>query len=180
MDVSHPPATPQVAERERTLALLRERIVAFAASRMQGGAAEDLAQEVMLVLHEKYAHVERMEELFPLCLRILRFKMAALRRKAYRHGEQSQVPVEDVPLPDGMPDPETRAERREFAERLEAAVRKLPSRCKELLRLKLEGRTFPEIQKHFGLAAINTIYTWDFRCRRQLLQLMGGSWEKQS
>lgn len=180
MDVSHPPAAPQVAGRERTLALLRERIVAFAASRIQGGAAEDLAQEVMLVLQEKYAHVERMEELFPLCLRILRFKMAAMRRKAYRHGECNQLSIEDVMLPGGTPDPETRAERREFAERLEAAVRKLPARCKELLRLKLEGLTFAEIQKHFGLAAINTIYTWDFRCRRQLLRLMGGSWEKHS
>ncbi len=121
-----------------------------------------------------------MEELFPLCLRILRFKMAASRRKAYRHGEHNLVPADEAPLADGNPDPETRAERRELAERLEAAVRKLPSRCKELLRLKLEGRTFPEIQKTFGAKSINTIYTWDFRCRKRLLELMGGYWEKQS
>lgn len=25
--------------------------------------------------------------------------------------------------------------------------------------------------------SINTIYTWDLRCRKQLLDLMGGSWE---
>ncbi len=184
MDVSNPPAarfaSVQGAERERTLALLRERIVAFAASRISGEAAEDLAQDVMLLIHEKYPHVERMEDLFPLCLRILRFKMAALRRKAYRHGEHKQVPADEAPLADGNPDPETRAERRELAERLEAAVRKLPSRCKELLRLKLEGKTFPEIQKTFAAKSINTIYTWDFRCRKHLLELMGGSWEKRS
>ncbi len=134
----------------------------------------------MLLLHEKYSHVERMEELFPLCLRILRFKLAAFRRKAYRHGEYNQVPAEEAALADGNPDPETRAERREFAQRLEAAVRRLPSRCKELLRLKLEGKTFAEIQKTFGAKSINTIYTWDFRCRRHLLELMGEHWEKQS
>ena len=132
MDVSNPPAPQLVsiqgAERERTLALLRERIAAFAASRISREEAEDLAQDVMLLIHQKYPHVERMEELFPLCLRILRFKMAALRRKAYRHGEHNQVPADEAPLADGNPDPETRAERRELAARLEAAVRKLPDR----------------------------------------------------
>jgi RNA polymerase sigma-70 factor (ECF subfamily) len=28
-----------------------------------------------------------------------------------------------------------------------------------------------------GEHSVNTIYTWDLRCRKQLLQLMGGSWE---
>ena len=37
------------------------------------------------------------------------------------------------------------------------------------MRLKLQGKTFPEIQKIMGAAAINTIYTWDHRCRKNLL-----------
>jgi RNA polymerase sigma-70 factor (ECF subfamily) len=44
------------------------------------------------------------------------------------------------------------------------------------LSLKLQGKTFPEIQKIMGVEAINTVYTWDHRCRRRLLELMGGSW----
>ena len=44
-------------------ATLRERIFAFAASRYMGGSAEDLAQDVLLVLHEKYQGVESLEEL---------------------------------------------------------------------------------------------------------------------
>jgi RNA polymerase sigma-70 factor (ECF subfamily) len=28
-----------------------------------------------------------------------------------------------------------------------------------------------------GAGSINTVYTWDFRCRQHLLELMGGSWE---
>jgi RNA polymerase sigma-70 factor (ECF subfamily) len=44
------------------------------------------------------------------------------------------------------------------------------------MRLKLQGKAFPEIQKIMGVAAINTIYTWDHRCRKSLLEAMGGSW----
>ena len=47
-------------ERDEILARLRERIVAFAASHLAREAAEDLAQEVLMLLHEKYAHLERM------------------------------------------------------------------------------------------------------------------------
>ena len=42
-----------VSSREAILLKLRERIVAFAASRIQRDAAEDLAQEVLILLHEK-------------------------------------------------------------------------------------------------------------------------------
>ena len=43
-------------ERAQLLERLRERILAFAASRNARDQAEDLVQEVMIVLHEKYAH----------------------------------------------------------------------------------------------------------------------------
>lgn len=180
MDAAKPaPAFAAPAgERDRILARLRERIVAFAASRISRDAAEDLAQEVMLVVHEKYAHVQSLDELLPLCLRILRFKMAAQFRKAHRHGEHNQVAADEIPLAGAGPDPEELAERKEMRERVVAAVRKLDTRSKELLRLKLEGRSFPEIQALLGAKSINTIYTWDFRCRKRLLELLGGIWGK--
>ncbi|HVX65319.1 MAG TPA: sigma-70 family RNA polymerase sigma factor [Bryobacteraceae bacterium] len=176
MELSGPISAPSGTERDALLATLRERIVAFAASRVARDAAEDLAQEVLLVLHERYPEVERLEELLPLCFRILRFKLMAFYRKAGRRGEQ--VPLEDVPLADGAVSPELCAERQEISERLAAAIRQIGPRCKELLRLKLAGRTFPEIQAVFGAKSINTIYTWDFRCRKHLLELMGGSWTR--
>ena len=46
-----------------------------------------------------------------------------------------------------------------------------------MLRLKLQGKTFPEIQAILKVESINTIYTWDSRCRKQLIELMGGKWE---
>ena len=162
-------------ERDQILLKLRERIVAFAASHVQGDIAEDLAQEVLILLHEKYHHVDRLEELVPLSLRIARFM--SLRRKSQRRGEYTQVSVTDIQLPDLEADPATLVERKLMLERLTQAVAQLGDRCRELLRLKLQGKSFGEIQKRMGAQSINTVYTWDHRCRQQLLDLMGGGWE---
>jgi RNA polymerase sigma-70 factor (ECF subfamily) len=54
------PATERPGtQRDSVLAALRERIVAYAASRISRDAAEDLAQEVLLVIHEKYRKVNQ-------------------------------------------------------------------------------------------------------------------------
>jgi len=164
-------------DREHILTRLRERIVAFAASHLSRDAAEDLAQEVLLVLHEKYPQLERVEDLLPLSFQIVRFKILSTRRKAVRRGEYTQVSVTDLPLPDPGANPAELVERREIRERLVKAMGGLGDRCRELMRLKLEGKTFPEIQKIMGAGAINTIYTWDHRCRKNLLEAMGGDWE---
>jgi RNA polymerase sigma-70 factor (ECF subfamily) len=166
--------------REVLLGRLRERIVAYAASHIGRDVAEDLAQETLMLLEAKYAVVERMEDLLPLSLQIVRFKMTAARRKAARRGEYTQVPAEEAQLTDPQEDPAAALERKEMLERLERAVAQLGERCRELLRLKLEGRSFAEIRKTMQAAALNTVYTWDHRCRKHLLELMGGAWEKKS
>ena len=163
-------------EREEVLAKLRERIVLFAASHLSRDVAEDLAQEVLMLLHEKYAHLERTEDLLPLSLQIVRFKIMSLRRKAVRRGEYTQVSITDIPLPDLDSNPADYVERKELLERLTKAMGQLGDRCRELMRLKLQGKSFPEIQKILGVGAINTIYTWDYRCRKNLMDLMGGDW----
>ncbi len=141
--------------------------------------AEDVTQEVLLVLHKKYALVERPEELVPLSIEIARFKILGARRKMVRRGEHTQADVEDLPLPSDGPDPFEQTERRERLEQLEAALRELGDRCRQLFRLKLEGLKFPEIQKRMQAESVNTVYTWDFRCRKQLMEKLGGGWEKQ-
>ena len=166
-------------QREEILAQLRERIVRFAASHYAGDAAEDLAQEVLMLLHEKYAHLDRVEDLLPLSLQIVRYKIMSQRRKAARRGERSQVSITDIPLPDLNANPADQMERREMLDHLARAIAQLGERCRELMRLKLQGKTFPEIQKAMQAAAINTVYTWDHRCRKHLLELMGGDWERQ-
>ena len=156
-------------QRNQILELLRERIVRFAASRLAGGlASEDIAQEVLLVLHEKYPALDRMEDLVPLSLEIARFKILAARRKILRRGENTQVSVDDLPLAGGGPDPFEQAARRERLDRLEAALKELGARCREIFRLKLQGLSFIDIQKQLKVGSLNTLYTWDLRCRKEL------------
>jgi len=169
--------TSSGTDRAEILSALRERIVAFAASRYARDAAEDLAQEVLVVLHEKYAHLERLEDLVPLSFQILRFKLAAWRRKLVRHGEHTQVSVDDHPLAGDAPDPEAELARKELQDRLAKGLALLGKRCQELFRLKLEGMGFAEIRVILGAETLNTVYTWDHRCRKQLLEWMGGRWE---
>ena len=164
-------------DRDQILTSLRERIVAFATSRIARDLAEDLAQEVLVVLHEKYPQVTAVTELVPLAFQILRYKMADAARKSARRGEAHQTSLDDLPLADPGNDPARELERKQQVERLVKAIAQLGERRRELFQWKLEGKTFPEIQQLMGQASINTIYTWDHRCRKQLLELMGGGWE---
>ena len=163
--------------RAAILARLRERIVAFAASRYAGAHAEDLAQEVLVLIHEKYGHLERMEDLVPLAFQILRFKLAAHRRKAARRGEYDAVDVDVFPPVSDAPDPAAVLEHKELLARLMGGIARMGDRCRELFRLKLQGRSFPEIQGLLGATTLNTVYTWDHRCRKQLLESLGGAWD---
>jgi RNA polymerase sigma-70 factor (ECF subfamily) len=164
-------------DHDQILASLRERLLAFATLRMSRARAEDLAQEVLVVLHEKYAQVIELTELIPLAFQILRFKMLDAHRKSLRQGEYNQESVEDLPLEDPDADPATQLDQKQRVDRLLAAIGQLGDRCRELFKWKLEGKSFPEIQTLMNQTSINTIYTWDLRCRKQLLSLMGGSWE---
>ena len=132
-----------------------------------------------MLLHEKYAHVDRIEELLPLSLQIVRFKILSLRRKSLRRGEYTQVSTAEIQLPDLESNPATWVERKMMLDRLRAAIAQLGERCRELLRWKLQGKTFGEIQKLMGARSLNTVYTWDHRCRKDLLERMGGDWEAQ-
>ena len=163
--------------RDEILTSLRERILAFATSRVSKDLAEDLTQEVLVLLHEKYARVTELTELVPLAFQVLRFKMLDVHRKSLRRGEYKQESVDELPLANPGDDPATLLDQKQRVDRLLAAVAQLGDRCRDLLTLKLEGHSFPEIQTRMGQHSINTIYTWDLRCRKQLLSLMGGTWE---
>jgi RNA polymerase sigma-70 factor, ECF subfamily len=164
-------------DRDQILASLRERILAFATLRVSRAQAEDLTQEALMVLHEKYPHVADLTELVPLAFQVLRFKMLDAHRKSLRRGEYNQESVDDLPLAEPGDDPMVQLDQKQRVDRLLAAMAQLGERCRELFRWKLEGKSFPAIQKIMGQTSINTIYTWDLRCRKQLLALMGGSWE---
>ncbi|BFU95863.1 MAG: hypothetical protein NTNFB02_25850 [Nitrospira sp.] len=85
-------------DREQTLTALRERILAFATSWVSRDRAEDLTQEVLTVLHEKYPAVVEPAELVPLAFQVLRYKMLDLHRKSLRRGEYNQAAIDDLLL----------------------------------------------------------------------------------
>jgi RNA polymerase sigma-70 factor, ECF subfamily len=154
---------------------LRERMVGFAASQLARETAEDLAQEVLMLLHTKYAQVSELDELVPLSFQILRYKMHGTRRREFRRGEHNSADVTELPVADPRPNPAAELERRELLEQMERALAQLGGRCRELFRLKLEGRSFPEIQALMKANSINTVYTWDARCRKDLAERMSES-----
>ena len=130
--------------RDSILTSLRERIVAFATLRVSKDLAEDLAQDVLAVLHDKYPHVVELTELVPLAFQVLRYKMLDVHRKALRRGEYNQESVDDLALaaPEGTP--ETQLDQKQRVERLLAALAQLGERCRALFKWKLEGKSFPK------------------------------------
>jgi len=164
-------------DRDEILGKIRERMMAFVTSRVSETLAEDLAQDVLMLLHEKYPHVTALSELLPLSFRILRLKMMDAHRKSIRRREHDLVTIDDDFAGETDNSPESLLARQKMLERLSHAMTQLSERCRTLFRWKLLGKTFPEIQELMQQKSINTIYTWDRRCRQRLLGLMGGAWD---
>jgi RNA polymerase sigma-70 factor (ECF subfamily) len=162
------------AQQEQALGIVRERIVGFLASRIGRDSAEDLAQEVVIVLMEKYAEIDRIEDLLPLSVQIAKFKMMSRGRKERRAGIEGAVQVDELQIADGRVDHAEELIRRQKTDRLMAAVAKLGDRCRELFRLKLEGKDYEEIKGIMGARSMGAVYTWDHRCRQQISEYLGG------
>jgi RNA polymerase sigma-70 factor (ECF subfamily) len=184
--LGYSPARMVVADspltREATLERLRARMVAVARRGPFPDEAEDLAQDTLLVLTRKYAHVEAPEELVALGITILKKMQSSRWRKAKRRealghsplpsrGADDRDPLEDAAS--GGPDPEEVVRRRQRVQILVEAVERLDGRCRELLRRKLEGESFVQIAASLG-RPVGTVYAWDNRCRKRLRKLLGG------
>jgi RNA polymerase sigma factor (sigma-70 family) len=161
--------------RDAALASLRLRILSAARRRLSPADAEDLTQEVLLLLTTKYAEVEDPAQLVALGLGILRKKQADLWRKSARRGEASAEDATEAPLAHGGPSPDTVAADRERLRLFAEAAARLEGRCREILRRKLEGLSFVEIAAELG-RPVNTVYSWDFRCHQRLRKLLGDRW----
>ncbi len=172
---------PGVAlDRDEVLQRVRARVLAAAAAWLPRPDAEDVAQETLVLLTTKYAHVAAAEELVALGARIVRLKCLAHWRKAKRRRVLGETPapaghdVEHEPFDpeSGQPDPEAIAhDRQRFSMLVEAAAR-LDGRCREILRRKLQGASFVEIAEELG-RPVNTVYSWDDRCSKRLRALLG-------
>ena len=121
-----------------------------------------------MVLEEKYRHVTTAEEILPLEFEIMRFKLMGWRNRDARRGENTQRDVTEFDLADSAEGQDVLIDRQRRLERLTTALQQMGERCRNIFRWKLEGKGFPEIQKLLGAENINTVYTWDARCRKEL------------
>ena len=171
-------------EPEEVLARVRARVLAAARAWLSPADAEDVAQETLLLLSAKYAHVSAPEELVAIAAGIVRLKRLAHWRKAARRrnlGETSASSgTDDGSGPfgnvlGGEPDPEAVAQGRQRLSLLVEAAARLDGRCREILRRKLQGASFVEIASELG-RPVNTVYSWDYRCHQKLKALLGERW----
>ncbi len=155
-------------DKELLFSKLSERIRGFATSRVGSGRAEDVAQETMLVIAEKYGDVTDTSECLRLAFKIARLKISNLWRLDRRRktsGVDSEE-LERFPSEDDAPDREMM--RSQMIDQLTKAMSGLTVRCREIFRMKLDGLRFAEIAKRLKVKSLNTVYVWDHRCRQRL------------
>lgn len=132
-------------------------------------AAADLTQDVMVVLLDRYRGLGE-EDLIPLGVRTLDFKLAAVWRRAVRR-RPYQGPLPDLEPFSPDPDPEAAALERERHELerevLAAAAGRIPELYRKVVLEFLEGKPVREIVKSSG-APKGTVWSWLSRGRQAL------------
>ena len=162
--------------RETILASLRLRILAAARRRLSPADAEDLTQEVLLLLRPPSTP---------------RWKTPANSWRSGsgysgRNGPTSGAspPGEarrprrtprPCPCPTGVPGLTPWPPTANGCAYSPMQRPRLDGRCREILRRKLEGLSFVEIAAEFR-RPVNTVYSWDFRCHQRLRKLLGDRW----
>lgn len=122
----------------------------------------------MMILNKKYSGKQSAEEILKIAVGI----MKRLLQAHYRTKRFETVAVESETLNDESPDPEQQARFLQLQARIMQAIEVLGGRCRELFLFKLDGYTFEEIRKKMGANSIDTVYTWDYRCKRDLTRLL--------
>jgi len=170
--------------RDEVLQRVRARVLATARRSVSPADAEDLAQETLLLLSTKYAHVEAADELVRIAVAIVSRKLQGLWRKRARRarlgeaslptgGDGAVDPIDRAAS--AAPDPERIATDRQRVAFLVEVAERLGSNCRELLRRKLKGASLKEIAAEMR-RPVNTIYSWDHRCHKRLRGLLGERW----
>ena len=149
---------------------VRARIVRYATSRgCMRQDAEDLAQQTLMVLFEKYPDRPR-AELVALAYKI--FGHLLMNRIRSKYVSAASVQVDLLPLPDPGETPEAEFIRGERMESLARALAKLGEPCRTFIRMCLDNLSLAEIKEATGAESMNTVYTWNSRCPKYLIELL--------
>jgi DNA-directed RNA polymerase specialized sigma24 family protein len=158
---------------QQHLALIRQRILAYVQRRLvpreaDFAEAEEIAQNSIVVLWEQYRGKRDLGQMMGIAIGTARHKIAQFRRDRERISHaaaDAQLAVDS-----GLVE---RVAARESADRFLRAMLQLPTRCRELLRLKLvEQQEYAEIRLRMGISG--NLYEMAKRCHQALLRLVGG------
>lgn len=156
-----------MTKRDEVLTKLSAKIVRFAMSKkLNVQDAEDVGQDTLLLIHERYSHLERESDLVPLGIHMAKLKCHEKLRGLYRAGvwPENYDPVSDDLLPDEL------LERTQWLEWISAVIPKLEERCRRIFELQLRGFETRAIAETLGLT-VNALHVAALRCRRQALEL---------
>jgi RNA polymerase sigma-70 factor (ECF subfamily) len=161
-------------ERERVLKLVYDRIVAYLASSPRARhVAEDLAQDVMVVLMERYGHIESEDELRNIAYQTARWKIISYLRLKDSAVSFAGVDVTEVQLPAESGNPAEAMERKEIAQRLASALREIGEPCRTLLHMffaKKSGREMAATLMQTERAVASRLA----RCKRTVANIIRG------
>lgn len=124
-----------------------------------------------MVLFEKYPDRPQAELL---ALAFKTFGNLFMNRIRRKYMSAVHVPVDITPLVHPGATPEMEAIRGERMEALERALARLGDPCRTFIRLCLDGSSLPEIMRATGAESMNTVYTWNSRCPKYLIELLAG------
>lgn len=149
------------------LATLRVRLFEYAAYKGVRGRADDVVQETMLTLLEKYGELPTRPDVVRVAYTICRYKVL----ESF-HGRQHEPLPDHLPVADPTPSidaslAEAQVRARD-QRRVRAALQELCERCRQLFKLRLQMRQTDEIARIMG-AAESTVYVWEHRCRKRML-----------
>ena len=159
------------------LATVRSRILGFVQRRLvphhaDFADAEDIAQSCVIVLIEQYGEKRELGEMAAIAIGIARHKIAQFRRDREKLPELAGA----ADIAESHDHLLEHLAARESMDRILAAMLKLPTRCRDLLRLKLiEQKSYVEIRLQLGISG--NIYETMRRCHKALLRIAGGNFQ---
>jgi RNA polymerase sigma-70 factor (ECF subfamily) len=130
--------------------------------------AEDLVQETLETIFEKYKTADLVKGFLPWANQILFFKIGNYYRAQERTSKREEVDAEGEMTTQVMTAPDSSFDDKETSMLLRKALNKLKSECKKILTLLLREESREAIQRAFGGAPMGTIDSKIHRCRKKL------------
>lgn len=162
---------PRDEKRDELFRKLRERILSTLSRRFGGARAEDLTQDIMMILIQKYSHLEEGEILDKVASTIMGFIKLAENRRISKEASRAGADDPELVIRSDDPPIDVLLIRRERLKELESGISQLKQRCRKLAALRLEGKTTAEAAADLQISPGATDKAWH-DCLKRLREIM--------